>query len=111
MPPSEGQEEDRWTTFTMPLRKPEPLPTPFDFIRFLASSITFMAHLSEVSVFLDGKRLARLRKDRGTSKSIGLRQGLKPESANGMMIVTDVSRMRTCSSASTGGFGTYTLLS
>ncbi|KAI0083802.1 hypothetical protein BDY19DRAFT_975723 [Irpex rosettiformis] len=93
IPASEDQGEDRWTTFTMPLRKPETLPIPFDFIRFLTSSITFMAHLSEVSVFLDGKRLARLRKSRGLPKSIGLRKGLKAETAKGMMRVTDVNVM------------------
>jgi len=91
---SDSDEESRWTTFTMPLRKPEPLPTPFDFIRFLTSSITFMAHLSDVSVYIDGKRLARLRKDRGVPKSIGLRKGLKADSAGSMMRVTDVSMMR-----------------
>ena len=79
----------------MPLRKPEPLPIPFDFIRFLTSSITFMAHLSEVSVYFDGFRLARLRKDRGVPRSVGLRKGLKAESARGMMRITDVSMMRT----------------
>ncbi|KAI0701855.1 hypothetical protein BC835DRAFT_1435271 [Cytidiella melzeri] len=90
---SDRHEDDRWTTFAMPLRKPESLPTPFDFIRFLTSSITFMAHLSEVSVFLDGKRLARLSKGRGVAQSIGLRKGLRPETANGLMRVTDVSMM------------------
>lgn len=87
-------EEDRWTTFTMPLRKPETLPVPFDFIRFLTSSITFMAHLSDVSVYLDGKRLSRLRKNRGIPTPIGLRKGLKSESTKGTMRVTDITMMR-----------------
>ncbi|KAI0342553.1 hypothetical protein BDW22DRAFT_1484759 [Trametopsis cervina] len=92
LPSTEG-DEGRWTTFTMPLRKPETLPIPFDFIRFLTSSITFMAHLAEISVFFDGKRLARLRKDRGLPKSIGLRKGLRPQTSKKMMRVTDVSVM------------------
>lgn len=81
----------RWTTFSMPLREPGPPPIPFDFIRFLASSITFMTHLSEVSVFLDGRRLARLKKDRGMPRSISLRKGLKSETAKGTMRITGVN--------------------
>lgn len=80
-----------WTSFCMPLREPGPIPTPFDFIRFLASSITFMARLSEVSVFFDGKRLAKLDKTRGIPRAIGLRKGLKPETQKGTMRVTDIS--------------------
>ncbi|GJE97590.1 hypothetical protein PsYK624_138110 [Phanerochaete sordida] len=86
-------EHSRWTTFSMPLREPGPPPIPFDFIRFLASSITFMARLSEVSVFFDGRRLARLKKDRGIPKSIGLRKGLKAETAKSTMKVTGVNVM------------------
>lgn len=79
----------------MPLRESGPPPTPFDFIRFLVSSITFMAHLSEVSVHFDGKRLARLCKERGVPRPLSLRTGLKPETPKGMMRVTGVSVMRT----------------
>lgn len=78
----------------MPLREPVPPPTPFDFIRFLASSITFMARLSEVSVFFDGKRLAHLKKDRGLPRSLTLRKGLKPETPKGTMRVSSVSVTR-----------------
>ena len=96
---------DKWTTFTMPLREPGPAPTPFDFIRFLASSITFMAHLSSVSVFFDGKRLALLSKERGVPRPLALqgqsmgqtKAALKRESGRGMMRVAGVSSMRRCS--------------
>lgn len=93
MPESEHSD---WTTFSMPLREPGPPPTPFDFIRFLASSITFMARLSEVSVFFDGRCLANLKKDRGVPRPLGLRKGLKAETAKGTMKVTAVSAMREC---------------
>ncbi|KAJ3549086.1 hypothetical protein NM688_g5219 [Phlebia brevispora] len=93
IPADKSPESDKWTTFTMPLREPGPPPTPFDFIRFLASSITFMAHLSEVSVFFDGKRLARLRKDRGVPRPLELKPGLKRETPKSLMRVTGVSSM------------------
>ncbi|EKM56817.1 uncharacterized protein PHACADRAFT_141759 [Phanerochaete carnosa HHB-10118-sp] len=86
-------EHGQWTTFSMPLREPGPPPIPFDFIRFLASSITFMARLSEVSVFFDGRRLARLKKDRGIPRPIGLKKGLKTETIKGTMKVIGVDVM------------------
>lgn len=96
IPPEQASEPSKWTTFAMPLREPGPAPTPFDFIRFLASSITFMAHLSEISVFFDGKRLARLCKDRGVPRSIELRPGLKRETPKSLMRVNGVDVMRKC---------------
>ena len=90
----ESEEPSKWTSFDMPLREPGPPPTPFDFIRFLASSITFMAHLSEVSVFFDGNRLAKLSKDRGVPRPLALKDGLKRETPKGLMKVSAVSSMR-----------------
>ena len=87
-------EHTKWTTFSMPLREPGPPPTPFDFIRFLASSITFMARLSEVSVYFDGKRLANLKKDRGVPRPLTLRKGLKTDTPKGTMKVSSVSVTR-----------------
>ena len=72
--------DDPWTTFEMDLREPAPIPTTFDFIRFLVSSITFMAHLREVSVYFDDKRLAHLTKDAGIPKELALPPGLTPTS-------------------------------
>ena len=72
--------EDPWTTFQMELREPAPIPQPFDFTRFSASSITFMRHLLDVSVFLDDKRLSRLTKTPGSPKPLALPKSLKPSS-------------------------------
>ncbi|KAF8549064.1 ATPase domain of HSP90 chaperone/DNA topoisomerase II/histidine kinase, partial [Imleria badia] len=36
---------NQWTTFEMPLREAGPIPPALDFLRFLASSITFMVNL------------------------------------------------------------------
>ncbi|KAI0637255.1 hypothetical protein C8Q77DRAFT_1216014 [Trametes polyzona] len=72
--------ESPWTSFEMGLREPAPIPPPFDFTRFLASSITFMRHLLDVSVFLDDKRLSRLTKAPGAPKVASIPKGLKPSS-------------------------------
>ncbi|KAG2015943.1 hypothetical protein CC2G_009161 [Coprinopsis cinerea AmutBmut pab1-1] len=79
-----------WTTFEMPLREPATLPPPFDFIRFLCSSITFMSSLRKISVFLDDKCLATLEKTVGESKAIAVPYGLRTRTTNGTMTVTGV---------------------
>jgi Protein of unknown function (DUF3684) len=83
-----------WTTFEMVLREPTPIPAAFDFTRFLVSSITFMAHLSEVSVFFDDKRLARLTKDTGIPKPVHIPRGLRTSSTQGLMKVKEIKTTR-----------------
>lgn len=85
---------DPWTTFQMTLREPGPIPPAFDFTRFLVSSITFMAHLSEVSVYFDDKRLVRLSKDGGVPKEVPMLKGLKSTSPEGMMNVKSIQTRR-----------------
>ncbi|KAI0267320.1 hypothetical protein BC834DRAFT_981543 [Gloeopeniophorella convolvens] len=87
---SEDKTEDPWTTFQMTLREPGPIPAAFDFTRFLVSSITFMAHLSEVSVFFDDKRLVRLSKDGGVAKDVPMLRGLKSTSPERTMTVRSI---------------------
>jgi len=78
---------DPWTTFEMDLREPTPIPPAFDFTRFLVSSITFMAHLREVSVYFDDKRLVHLTKDAGNPKQLTIPRNLRPSSTLGFMNV------------------------
>jgi Protein of unknown function (DUF3684) len=79
-----------WTTFEMGLREAAPMPSAFDFIRFLTSSITFMAHLDEVTVWLDGQRLAKLTKDKGIPKDLPVPNGLRHTSDANMMTMKRV---------------------
>lgn len=78
----------------MELREPTPIPQPFDFTRFLASSITFMRHLLDVSVFLDDKRLSRLTKAPGFPKALSLPKGLKASSPLNTMQVVGIQATR-----------------
>ncbi|KAJ7078918.1 hypothetical protein B0H15DRAFT_859732 [Mycena belliarum] len=89
--PQQTTEAASWTSFEMPQRQPRPMPVAFDFTRFLTSSITFMAHLSEVSVYFDDKRLVRLRKESGVPRALGIPKGLQSRSRLGMMHVTNVN--------------------
>jgi hypothetical protein len=85
---------DPWTTFQMTLREPGPIPAALDFTRFLAASITFMTHLSEVSVYFDDKRLVRLSKNRGMPREMPMLNGFKGTSPEGMMNVKTIETMR-----------------
>ena len=94
VPASVDDVVDPWTTFHMTLREPGPVPAALDFTRFLASSITFMMHLSEISVYFDDKRLIRLSKNRGVSKEMPMLNGLKGTSPEGMMNVRSIETTR-----------------
>ena len=83
-----------WTTFQMTLREPGPMPPAFDFTRFLVSSIAFMTHLSEVSVYFDDKRLVKLSKNYGASKKVPMLKELKAMSPEGMMNVKSIKTTR-----------------
>ncbi|PCH38307.1 hypothetical protein WOLCODRAFT_96891 [Wolfiporia cocos MD-104 SS10] len=89
LPPGSAQ-SDPWTAFEMTLREPAPIPRAFDLTRFLASSITFMAHLSEVSLFLDDERISRLTKEPGAPKPITIPRTLKSTSPRGIMQVKEI---------------------
>jgi hypothetical protein len=89
-----GDAVDAWTTFQMTLREPGPMPPAFDFTRFLVSSIAFMTHLSEVSVYFDDKRLVKLSKNRGVSKEVPMLKELKGMSPEGMMNVESIETTR-----------------
>ena len=93
VPASVDDVVDPWTTFQMTLREPGFIPTALDFTRFLASSITFMTHLSEVNVYFDDKRLVKLSKDCGMSKEVPMLKGLKSTSPQGMMNVKSIETM------------------
>ena len=94
IPASVDNMVDPWTTFQMTLREPGPIPPALDLTRFLVSSITFMTHLSEVSVYFDDKRLVRLSKDCGASKEVPMLNGLKGTSPDGMMNVKSIEATR-----------------
>lgn len=70
----------------MGLREPTPIPVAFDFTRFLASSITFMNHLSAISVYFDDKRFTRLTKSAGIPKELILPKTLNVKKSKMMAL-------------------------
>ncbi|KAG6335719.1 hypothetical protein ID866_3377 [Astraeus odoratus] len=87
--PSKGN-SDPWTTFEMTLREASPIPSPFDLMRFLASSITFMVHLKDVRVYFDEFRIGHLTKASGAEGTVDIPKGLKRSSGLNIMHVQTV---------------------
>ncbi|CAA7259259.1 unnamed protein product [Cyclocybe aegerita] len=85
-----NEQQDTNTSFTMALREPTPVPVPFDFTRFLASSLTFMRYLSEVNVFYDDKQLVKLSKATGVPRPLSIPAGLNNRSPTGIMTVDGI---------------------
>ncbi|KAK0461397.1 uncharacterized protein EV420DRAFT_1669612 [Desarmillaria tabescens] len=79
-----------WTTFDMVLREDATIPPASDFARFLASSITFMNYLSEVSVYMDDKRLVHLTKSSGADERLVIPRGLQTRSQRSIMHVKNI---------------------
>jgi len=70
------------------------MPPTFDFTRFLVSSIAFMTHLSEVSVYFDDIRLVKLSKNRGVSEGVPMLKEFKRTSPKGIMNVKSIKTTR-----------------
>ncbi|KDQ27869.1 hypothetical protein PLEOSDRAFT_50988 [Pleurotus ostreatus PC15] len=82
---------DQWTSFAMTLRDPSAIPPPFDFTRFLASSIVFMSHLSEVSVYFDNHCLVKISKSPGAPRTLAIPRPLQTRSTFNSMEVKSVA--------------------
>ncbi|KAG6375835.1 hypothetical protein JVT61DRAFT_2694 [Boletus reticuloceps] len=87
--PSKGV-GDPWTTFEMTLREAAPIPPLFGILRFLASSVTFMTHLNDVSVYFDEHRIGYIKRSLGVAKDVDLPNGLKRSSESKIMNVMAV---------------------
>ncbi|KAG8964407.1 hypothetical protein FRC03_001808 [Tulasnella sp. 419] len=90
-PPGFAPSGGPWTSFDMPLREASPLPgLPVDIARFLATSLTFMTNLRDVSMFVDDHRLAHIQKDVGIPKPLTMPRNLTAKSPQGTMEVKTV---------------------
>ncbi|KAI6094603.1 hypothetical protein EDD16DRAFT_1721508 [Pisolithus croceorrhizus] len=83
---------DLWTTFKMPLREAAPMPPISQFMQFLSSSITFVIHLKNVTVFFDHHRVGQIHKSLGQSQVIPIPTELKRQSSVGNMTVDSVQQ-------------------
>ena len=65
------------------------MPSVFDLAQFLASSITFMKHLSEINVYFNDRNLAMVKKTTEKPNSV-ISKGYIPHSPQKMMEVTSI---------------------
>ncbi|KIJ65764.1 hypothetical protein HYDPIDRAFT_186930 [Hydnomerulius pinastri MD-312] len=87
---SQKKTPDPWTTFEMPLREPGPMPPALDFMRFLASSITFMVNLRDVVVFFDDYHIGHIKKSSEPPRSINVPVEMERSSPENIMHVKEV---------------------
>jgi hypothetical protein len=90
-PPAAVPDARPWTAFHMPLRTPGALPNAPDLVRFLAGGLVFMARLADVSVWLDARCLARVRKAAAPARALAIPRGVKVASPRGMMRMQGLS--------------------
>lgn len=96
--PDISPQDAMWTTFEMDLREPSPMLTkPLDLAKFVATSITFMTHIRQISVFVDQHRLFSVTKASGLSESLRWPGKLKNESPLRYMRMASVSSQRVLS--------------
>ncbi|KAF8131205.1 hypothetical protein EV363DRAFT_1584042 [Boletus edulis] len=81
---------DLWTTFKMPLREATPMPPLSELMQFLASSITFMAHLEELTIFFDHHCLGQIKKSLRQSLAIPIPVELDRWSLGKIMYVKSI---------------------
>lgn len=90
--PDVQPQDESWTSFEMDLREHAPISTkPLDLAKFCATSITFMNHIRQISVFVDQHRLFTISKAAGLTESVGWPARLKNESPLRYMSMDSVS--------------------
>ncbi|KAK4046064.1 hypothetical protein OIV83_006387 [Microbotryomycetes sp. JL201] len=80
-----------WTTFTMELREPAPMPEPFEFARFLSTCLGFTANLHSLSMHVDSHTLFRVTRTPGPQRILPLRPELAKASPLGILRLTTVA--------------------
>lgn len=82
-----------WTTFSMELREPAPLPEPMEFSRFLATCLGFTSHLSTLSLFFDSQLLFRVTKTVAPSRPIAIKSNLAMTSPLKILRLTSIEEI------------------
>ncbi|KAG8920890.1 hypothetical protein FRC02_000579, partial [Tulasnella sp. 418] len=80
-----------WTSFSMPLREAALFPGSYlDFVRFLAMSLTFVRDLKDVSLYIDGHRVARIQKGVERAKQLAIQEYFDRTTPLRMMKVKEI---------------------
>ncbi|GAA5980148.1 hypothetical protein JCM10908_001550 [Rhodotorula pacifica] len=79
-----------WTTFSMEVREPAPMPEPNDFARFLSSCLGFTQNLRTLSLHFDGHRIFTVTKTLAPGRPLALRQNLQSTSPQKLLRVTEI---------------------
>ncbi|KAG8915696.1 hypothetical protein FRC02_004386, partial [Tulasnella sp. 418] len=80
-----------WTSFDMPLRQHAPFSGNYlEFTRFIATSLTFVKHIKDISVFIDDHRVARVQKGVERPKQLTIPEYFNRKTPLEMMKVKEI---------------------
>ncbi|KAG2141060.1 hypothetical protein DEU56DRAFT_797030 [Suillus clintonianus] len=86
-----NRDSDIWTAIEVELKQESTIPRIFELTRFLVTSVTFLAHIQSVEVWLDRTILSCLTKTRNNaSQSIAIPEDMLRKSRGGNMFVETV---------------------
>ncbi|PLW32719.1 hypothetical protein PCANC_19560 [Puccinia coronata f. sp. avenae] len=81
-----------WTQFIMDVRSPSPMPPPFEFSRFLATSLAFTTQIRTVSLYFDDHLMCKLDKKVAPPQILSTPSNITLSTSSSMMKIQSVEQ-------------------
>ncbi|POV96419.1 hypothetical protein PSHT_15145 [Puccinia striiformis] len=81
-----------WTSFIMDVRSPSPMPPPFEFSRFLATSLAFTTQIRSVSLYFDDHLMCKLDKKLAPPQVLSTLSNISLSTSSSMMKIQSVEQ-------------------
>ncbi|OAV92499.1 hypothetical protein PTTG_01164 [Puccinia triticina 1-1 BBBD Race 1] len=81
-----------WTSFIMDVRSPSPMPPPFEFSRFLATSLAFTTQIRSVSLYFDDHLMCKLNKKLAPPQILSTPSNITLSTSSSMMKIQSVEQ-------------------
>lgn len=81
-----------WTSFVMDVRSPSPMPPPFEFSRFLATSLAFTTQIKSISLYFDDFLMCKLEKKLSPPLILSTPSNLTLSTLSSMMKIQSVEQ-------------------
>ncbi|KAA1076386.1 hypothetical protein PGT21_005519 [Puccinia graminis f. sp. tritici] len=81
-----------WTSFIMDVRSPSPMPPPFEFSRFLATSLAFTTQIRSVSLYFDDHLMCKLDKKLAPPQILSTPSNITLSTSSSMMKIQSVEQ-------------------
>jgi len=81
-----------WTSFIMDVRSPSPMPPPFEFSRFLATSLAFTTQIRSISLYFDDHLMCKLVKKLAPPQILSTPSNITLSTSSSMMKIQSVEQ-------------------